>query len=174
MEGTGHLRREAGRLGAFMVREWRRGERVILAKNPNFWQADQVRLDGIEWVSMPDDNSRMLAVQSGELDAALAVPFSRVEELQRDPNLTVHIDPSTLENHLLINNEHESLAEEEVRQALDMTIDKRATRRYGDVRARRGRGLLRPEGALFHAGNPLPPTTRRRRRRCSPRPVRPG
>ena len=33
--------------GAFTVKEWRRGDRVILEKNPNFWQADRVKLDGV-------------------------------------------------------------------------------------------------------------------------------
>ena len=75
---------------------------------------------------MPDDNTRMLNVQAGELDTAIFVPFSRVEELQKDPNLNVHLDPSTREDHLLINHEHGALAKKEVRQALDMAIDKQA------------------------------------------------
>jgi peptide/nickel transport system substrate-binding protein len=112
--------------GAFVVKEWRRGDRVILAKNPNFWQADRVQLDGVEWISIPDDNTRMLKVQAGELDTAIFVPFSRVAELQKDPNLTVHLDPSTREDHMLINHEHGALAKKEVRQALDTAIDKQA------------------------------------------------
>lgn len=112
--------------GAFALKEWRRGDRVILEKNPNYWDADHVSLDGVEWISVPDDNTRMLNVQAGQLDAAIFVPFSRVAELQKDPNLTVHLDPSTREDHLLINHEHGALAKKEVRQALDMAIDKQA------------------------------------------------
>jgi peptide/nickel transport system substrate-binding protein len=112
--------------GAFTVKEWRRGDRVILEKNPNFWQADRVKLDGVEWISVPDDNTRMLNVQAGELDTAIFVPFSRVAELKKDANLEVHTDTSTREDHLLINHEHGALAKKEVRQALDMAIDKKA------------------------------------------------
>jgi peptide/nickel transport system substrate-binding protein len=112
--------------GAFIVKEWRRGDRVILEKNPNFWQADRVKLDGVEWISVPDDNTRMLNVQAGELDTAIFVPFSRVEELKKDPNLQVLIETSTREDHLLINHQHGALAKKEVRQALDMAIDKKA------------------------------------------------
>jgi peptide/nickel transport system substrate-binding protein len=136
--------------GAFTVKEWRRGDRVILEKNPNFWEADRVNLDGVEWVSVPDDNTRMLNVQAGDLDAAIFVPFSRVEELQKDPNLTVHLDPSTREDHLLINHEHGALAQKEVRQALDMAIDKQAiidtvTFGLGTVA-----DSYIPAGALYH------------------------
>lgn len=136
--------------GAFVVKEWRRGDRVILEKNPNFWQADRVSLDGVEWISVPDDNTRMLNVQAGELDAAIFVPFSRVEELKKDPNLTVHLDTSTREDHLLINHEHGALAKKEVREALDLAIDKKAvvdavTFSFGEVA-----NSYIPKGALYH------------------------
>ena len=103
---------------------------------------------------MPDDNTRMLNVQAGELDTAIFVPFSRVAELQKDPNLTVHLDPSTREDHLLINHEHGALAKKEVRQALDMAIDKQAIVDTVTFGLRRGRQLLHPEGrALYYADN---------------------
>lgn len=112
--------------GAFMVEEWARGDKVVLKKNPNFWQADKVRLDGLEWISVPDDNTRILKVQAGELDAAIFVPFSRIAELKKDSNLKVILDPSTREDSLLINHEHGDLAKKEVRQAIDYAIDKQA------------------------------------------------
>lgn len=141
--------------GAFIVKEWRRGDRVILEKNPNFWQADRVKLDGVEWISVPDDNTRMLNVQAGQLDTAIFVPFSRVEELRKDPNLNVEIDTSTREDHLLINHEHGALAKKEVRQALDMAIDKKAivdtvTFDLGEVAY-----SYVPKGSLYHYADNL-------------------
>jgi peptide/nickel transport system substrate-binding protein len=136
--------------GAFELVEWKRGEKVVLKKNPNFWEADRVKLDGVEWISIPDDNTRMLKVQAGELDAAIFVPFSRIAELQKDPNLTVELDPSTREDHLLINQRNETLAKIPVRQALDMAIDKQAivdtaTFGFGEVA-----NSFIPKGALYH------------------------
>ncbi|RWD37175.1 MAG: ABC transporter substrate-binding protein [Mesorhizobium sp.] len=141
--------------GAFTLKEWRRGDRVILEKNPNFWEADRVQLDGVEWISVPDDNTRMLNVQAGQLDAAIFVPFSRVEELKKDPNLVVHADPSTREDHLLINHEKGALGKKEVRQALDMAIDKQAvvdtvTFGLGEVA-----NSFIPKGALYHYADNL-------------------
>ncbi|PWC10576.1 diguanylate cyclase [Brenneria roseae subsp. americana] len=141
--------------GAFSVKEWTRGEKVVLVKNPYFWQADRVSLDGVEWLTLPDDNTRMLKVQAGELDAALSVPFSRIESLQKDPNLTVDLDRSTREDHLLINHEHGALAKTEVRQALDFAIDKDAivktvTFGYGSVA-----NSYIPAGALYHYADNL-------------------
>ncbi|ANH09195.1 MULTISPECIES: ABC transporter substrate-binding protein [Shinella] len=141
--------------GAFTLKEWRRGDRVILEKNPNFWEASRVSLDGVEWISVPDDNTRMLNVQAGQLDAALFVPFSRVAELKKDPELVVTQDTSTREDHLLINHEHGPLAKKEVREALDMAIDKQAivdtvTFGLGEVA-----NSYIPKGALYHDDNAL-------------------
>lgn len=141
--------------GAFTITEWRRGDRVILAKNPHFWEADRVSLDGVEWISVPDDNTRMLNVQAGQLDTAIFVPFSRVAELQKDSNLTVHLNPSTREDHLLINHEHGALAKKEVRQALDIAIDEQAvvdtvTFGYGEVA-----NSYIPKGALYYYADNL-------------------
>ncbi|MCE4056755.1 ABC transporter substrate-binding protein [Pseudomonas sp. Au-Pse12] len=141
--------------GAFIVKEWLQGDRVILEKNPHFWQADTVSLDGVEWISIPDDNTRMLKVQAGELDTALFVPFSRVDALRKDPNLVVHLDPSTREDHLLINHEHGLLAKPQVREALDLAIDKKSlvdavTFSHGEVAY-----SYIPKGAMYHYANNL-------------------
>ena len=141
--------------GAFAVKEWRRGDRVILEKNPNYWDAANVSLDGVEWISIPDDNTRMLKVQAGELDTALFVPFSRVAELKKDANLKVVLDPSTREDHMLINHSHGLLGKKEVRQALDMAIDKKTivdavTFGLGEVAY-----SYIPKGALYHYADNL-------------------
>jgi peptide/nickel transport system substrate-binding protein len=140
-----------------MVQSWQRGTRVVLAKNPNYWQADRVHLDRVEWVSMPDDNTRMLAVQTGELDAALFVPFSRVGELREDPNLTVHVDPSTFEYSLLINNDRPPLGNVDVRRAIDMLVDKEALVQAVTFGLGQVPDSYIPHGALFHADNPARP-----------------
>ncbi|MCQ0093425.1 ABC transporter substrate-binding protein [Roseovarius sp. M141] len=141
--------------GAFSVEEWLRGDRVILTKNPHFWEADRVSLDGVEWISIPDDNTRILKVQAGEIDAAIFVPFARIEDLKTDPNLKVLLDQSTREDHLLINHEHGALAQKEVRQALDMAIDKQAivdavTFGIGEVAY-----SYIPKGSLYHYADNL-------------------
>jgi peptide/nickel transport system substrate-binding protein len=140
--------------GAFVVKEWRHGDRIILEKNPNFWEASRVKLDGVQWFSIPDDNTRTLKVQAGELDAALFVPFSRVAELKKSPDLTVHLDPSTREDHLLMNHEHGALGKKEVREALDMAIDKKAIVETVTFGIGEEAYSYIPKGGLYHyAGN---------------------
>ena len=107
-------------------------------------------MDGVEWIAIPDDNTRVLKIQAGELDAAIFVPFSRMEELGKDPNLQVHLDVATREDHLLINHSSGPLANKAVRQAIDIAIDKQAvvdavTFGVGEVAY-----SFVPKGALIH------------------------
>lgn len=136
--------------GAFSLVEWRRGDRVILKKNPNFWQADRVKLDGVEWLSLVDDNTRMLKLQAGEIDCSIFVPFSKVKELQGDANLNIMLETSTREDHLLINHEHKPFDKKEVREALDYAINKQEIVDTVTFGVSKVANSYIPEGALYH------------------------
>ncbi len=141
--------------GAFVLDEWKRGEYLRLKKNPHYWDAARVQLDGVEWVYIPNDNTRVLKLQAGEVDAIVFVPFNRVAELEGDANITVHLDPSSREDHMLINHAHEPLGDVRVRQALYHALDRQAivdavTFGYGKVA-----NSFVPAGAMFYsADNP--------------------
>ena len=141
--------------GAFRMKEWRRGEVLKLEKNPYYWEKGLPKLDGVEWYPIADDNTRILKVQAGELDAAIFIPFNRIPDLKADPNIQVHLDPSTREDHLLLNHENKWLANKNVRKALDMAIDKQSivdivTFGYGTVA-----NSYIPAGALdYNPDNP--------------------
>ena len=110
--------------GAFKLEEWKRGDRVRLVRNPNYWENKRVKLDGVEWQYIPNDNTRILKLQAGEIDAAIFIPFSQIDTLSKDPNIQIHLDPSSREDHLLINHAHKPLDDVRVRRALAMAIDR--------------------------------------------------
>lgn len=112
--------------GAFVLKEWRRGDRVILERNPLYWEAGLPKLDGIEWIYVPNDNTRMLKLTAGEVDAATFVPWNQIKDLQNDPNIRVQLDKSTRMDHILVNHAHPPLDNKAVRQALNMAIDQQA------------------------------------------------
>ena len=87
--------------GPFLFRrdEWRPGDRAIFRRNPNYLPRSEppdglsggkvVRLDRVDLVSMPDQATRVAALQTGELDLLEIVPFDFVDTLRKDPNITV-------------------------------------------------------------------------------------
>jgi peptide/nickel transport system substrate-binding protein len=114
--------------GAFRLQEWRRGEVLILEANPNYSGAAEgvPVLDTVEWHAVTEDNTRILQVQGGQLDAALFVPFNRIAELEAMPGINVHLDPSTRTDHIIFNHDNEILANPLVRQALAHATDRQS------------------------------------------------
>ncbi|MGB3177738.1 MAG: ABC transporter substrate-binding protein [Albidovulum sp.] len=52
-------------------------------------------LDKVHFEIIPDDATRILKLQAGEVDAVEFVPFSRVAELDADPMINMNLYPST-------------------------------------------------------------------------------
>ena len=122
--------------GPFMLRSWVRNSSMRLERNPYYWQegTDGKKLpylDGVEFQIVPDDATRILKVQSGELDGAELVPFARVAQLARDPRLRVELFASTRTFYAGLNvrpdvaGRPNPLASAKVRQALNEGVYRR-------------------------------------------------
>jgi len=55
--------------GPFVFKEWKRGEYIRLARNPNYWKAGQPYLDELLFHVIPDAASRAVAFEQGRVDA---------------------------------------------------------------------------------------------------------
>ena len=60
-----------------------------LVKNQNYWAKGEdgkplPYLDGVDFEVIPDDATRILKLQSGEIDGAEFIPYARVDELKQD------------------------------------------------------------------------------------------
>jgi oligopeptide transport system substrate-binding protein len=65
------IQHEALGTGPFMVvGEWEQGRRIVLAKNPRYWDASSIHLDRIEILENVRRDTQFLMFQNGELDAA--------------------------------------------------------------------------------------------------------
>lgn len=124
--------------GPFMMTEWKRGERMVLKRNPHHWRMGEdgkalPYLDEINFVIIPDDATRILKLQAGEVDGAEFIPYARAKELSADSRLDMKLFPSTRVAYLGINirptlkdGTKNPLSDQKVRQALNYAIDKNA------------------------------------------------
>lgn len=143
--------------GAFRIVEWKRGEYVALEKNEYYWEApDKPKLDRVEWHYIPNDNTRILKLQAGEIDAMIFVPFNRIEELQQDPNLAVRLDPSTREDHMLINHSRPPLDDVRVRQAICNAVDLAAIVQAVTFGFGKAANSYIPAGGMFYNADQKP------------------
>ncbi len=110
--------------GPFTMAEWKKGESILLKKNPNYWEEGLPYLDEVLISVIPDDNNRILQLQGGEIDATYDVPSSRVPDLKQDPNLKVIEFPSTFSQYLSLNMREAPLDDVNARLALQYATDK--------------------------------------------------
>src|SRR4051812_32731937 len=123
--------------GPFVLKSWQRGGTMELVKNPHYWAKGEdgqplPYLDGVRFEIIPDDATRILKLQSGELDAAEFIPYARVAELKADSRLAMELFPSTRVFYGTFNvrpqigGKDNPLANAKVRQALNYATDKNA------------------------------------------------
>lgn len=113
--------------GPFAFQSWTRGSEVVLARNPHFWRNNgQPYVDTFHNLVSADATTRVLQVQSGELDIALSPPLALARSLQGNPSVTIHADTIMSSNFVLLNVTKPPLTDKLVRRALNYAVDKEA------------------------------------------------
>jgi peptide/nickel transport system substrate-binding protein len=143
-------------IGPFRYVNWVRGDHVELEANPYYWRGVP-KLKKIVYKFIPDSNTIMTQVQTGEVDLWPLIPlgfYNRAKDLPRDT--TIH-SPGLFYAHLDFNNSRPLFKDKAVREALRLAVD-RATLRE---KIAHGLGVLQ-EGMLspvipFHADIPRIP-----------------
>lgn len=136
--------------GAFKLKEWKRQNRVTLVKNEHYWQSDKVSLDKVVWEYIPNDNTRVLNLKSGQVGAAIGIPFNKIDGLSKKSNINANLDKSSREDMMLINHAKKPLDDVRVRRALFMGINRKAIVKtalfgHGEVS-----NSFIPAGGMFH------------------------
>ncbi|OPG72422.1 ABC transporter substrate-binding protein [Pseudomonas ogarae] len=77
--------------GPFRFKEWVRGERIVLERNPDYWDIGKPYLDQLVYRMIPDATARYAAFETGAVQYGVHSPIS-INDLQRarkDKNLQV-------------------------------------------------------------------------------------
>lgn len=112
--------------GPFVLDSWSRGEKMVFKKNTNYWESGSPKVDEIDLNVVADDSTRIMQLESGQIDIAADVPYSRVSELQAASGVEVSFFDSTDVKFVLINCQGEETKDKRVRQALALATDKKA------------------------------------------------
>ncbi len=124
--------------GPFVISEWKRGSYMVLKRNPYYWKRGEdgkslPYLDSVRFEVIPDDNTRILKLQAGELQGAESIPFSRVAEMKANPKLNMMLFSSTKTTDVIMNNRPKlkdgspnPLSDVRVRQALNYAVNRNA------------------------------------------------
>lgn len=121
--------------GPFQFKSFRADSVIRYVKHPGWWRKGEVpRADQLVFAITPDANVRTQRLKRDECDIAAPVGPSEQAVLRKDPAIKFATAPGMSIGILAYNTKRPTLAKLEVRQALDMAIDKAAILRtvYGD------------------------------------------
>jgi oligopeptide transport system substrate-binding protein len=119
--------------GAFKVKTWRSYDRLIVVRDPMYWDAATVKLDQITFYPVEDSTTQMNLYKAGEVDAVYnhTVPYAWVDELRR---LKDYMDkPENAVEYYMLNTKKPPTNDLRVRRAFNMAIDKSALAVYRRV-----------------------------------------
>ena len=108
--------------GPFYVSEWVPGSYILMSKNPYYWNADAIKLDGIKWNLIEDSNDAYSAYQTGEVLMIKDVPTEEIPSLK--DNADFHVDPIIGTYYISMNLERDAFKDARVRKALSLAIDR--------------------------------------------------
>lgn len=132
--------------GPFVFKQWIRNDKIVLEKNPNYWVQGYPLLNQLIFKSIPDNQARFTALQSGDIDMMDGVNPDDVTLAEKNADLQVWLRPSMNVGYLAFNTEKPPFDNVKVRQALSMAVNKQAL-----INAFYN-GLAEP------AKNPMPPS----------------
>lgn len=110
--------------GPFLLDEWRPGSHVRLKKNPRFHAASTVALDAIYHVPVEDPARGVVRYRAGELDVLVTLPSEQIRTLQQDFGPELRLRQQIGLEYLAFNTRRGATADERVRRALSMAIDR--------------------------------------------------
>lgn len=109
--------------GPFVLTSYRIGDGLTLVKNEHYWNADVVKLDGIEGKFIDEDATAYQAYENGELHFIPSVPTAEVPRLiAEDPNFYVY--PLLATYYYSFNLDIDIWKDARVRRALALSIDR--------------------------------------------------
>lgn len=108
--------------GSFYIDEWVPSSYILCRKNPNYWNADAIKLDGIRFNLIEDANASYSAYQTGDVLFIKDVPTEEIPSLEGNPEF--HVEPIIGTYYLSLNTQREPFDNVNVRKALSLAIDR--------------------------------------------------
>jgi peptide/nickel transport system substrate-binding protein len=112
--------------GPFVFKKWTSGQEIILEKNANYWNKEKLAaniIDTLVFKIIPEDTTRVIALQSGNADFCVNLPQDMLDQLEaaKDLNLT-NVDSFSL-TYLALNTRRAPMNDINVRKAISRAMD---------------------------------------------------
>ncbi|MDD4438029.1 MAG: ABC transporter substrate-binding protein [Tissierellia bacterium] len=117
--------------GPYMFQEWRQGDKIVIVKNPDYnwgpeWMTNRgpALIDNIEFRVIPEENSRLMELEAGNVHILRDVPASFLQRVDDIDGVKVMRRDATKLGYLAYACDKEPFTDIRVRQAINHAINK--------------------------------------------------
>ncbi|MCA1026663.1 ABC transporter substrate-binding protein [Cytobacillus kochii] len=110
--------------GPYKMKKWVRNGEIIFVKNQDYWQDSLPYLDEINIKIMPDENTRLNALKSNQVQFYWNVSSVNAQALKHDANLLLNSKMKIAFYNIYLNTKMAPFNKKEVRQALQVAINR--------------------------------------------------
>ncbi|MBI4278082.1 MAG: ABC transporter substrate-binding protein, partial [Armatimonadetes bacterium] len=111
--------------GPYLFKEWVRGDRVVVERNPNYW-GKKPTFERVEFRIVPDAGTRLTQLLAGDVHMAMLPPAPEVKKLRNHASVKVVEALTDRVIFIGMNNNWGPLKDVKVRQAMNYAINKKA------------------------------------------------
>lgn len=112
--------------GPFVLKRYQKDAQIRYAKNAAYWNAKEVLVDNLIFAITPDASVRVQKLKAGECHIMSQPKPQDIAGMRADPALKMDSAPGFNVGYLAYNTEKPYTSKLEVRQALDMAINRKA------------------------------------------------
>ena len=110
--------------GPFMLKEFTPNDRLVLVKNPYYYDAAHVALDAEIFYSLEDRSAALRRFMAGEIQSYDDVPVEQIAFVRAQLAEAFKVTPSLASYFYAFDTRHKPFDDRRVRQALSMVIDR--------------------------------------------------
>lgn len=110
--------------GAFVLKDWAVNSKIVIEKNPQYWDAKAVVLNKVTYLPIEDGFADVKLYQSGENDWVYQLPPGTYEKYKAELPKDVRNSPMLGLRYYSLNAKDPVMKDKRVRQALSMVIDR--------------------------------------------------
>ena len=108
--------------GPFVLQEWIPNNRLVVIKNENYWNKENVFLTKVTFMPIEDTNTAYQEFKQGEIDWSCQPPIALLDQLKLDPSYQVATQLGSY--FYYVNTRHPLLQDVRIRKALSMSFDR--------------------------------------------------
>lgn len=112
--------------GAYQMKLWRVNERIVLTRNPEYWDNAHTRIDQVEFYPIKNPKSELSRYQAGGLDWTYRVPSASIARIKQAAPAQYHAVPTLGIAYLGLNTRRPPFkSNRKLRLALSMALNRR-------------------------------------------------